>query len=671
MAPRAALRSTGATHTSACTPAGCGPLPPPPARAAAPAAAPSRARAPASASRSRGAACSAVLLGQLTASLAAQPRAAPSCSHHRPCASASAAAAEAGSCGASTSSTAPSRPLGRWAAGGRRHLATALAASAATSASFSAPGRPGGAANSDDEDSPNWGPGGSGSGSGSGSDGEGGRSASSSVLLTTKDEDTISSIITGLSAGSVSIIRLSGTEAVPIALKAFRPGGRYRLGWAPASHRVYYGTAVDGDEAVLDEVLLLVMLSPRSYTAEDVVEFHCHGGGVCAARVQRALIEAGARPAKPGEFTLRAFLNGRLDLAQAESVSELVGARTAAAADSALAGLRGGVGGAVSDMRRQCLELLAELEARLDFDEDLPLIDVPALKAQIEAIQAGIEQALRTARAGSLLRRGLQVAIVGRPNVGKSSLLNAWTNSERAIVTEIAGTTRDVLEAQLSVGGVPVTLLDTAGIRDSTDVVERIGVERSQAAAAAADVVIMVVDGAEGWTDADSEIYRSLWGDGPGSSGCRVRGPALLVANKDDLRAAGPAGSGATASTDEQAPLPLPVLARETFSATVRTSASRRKGLESLDTALLALAGAPQLADSGGVSWAVNERQAEALVRSHEALMRLSESVGADLPLDFWTIDLRAALLALGEVSGDEVAEEVLDNVFSRFCIGK
>ncbi|PNH05164.1 tRNA modification GTPase MnmE [Tetrabaena socialis] len=275
----------------------------------------------------------------------------------------------------------------------------------------------------------------------------------------------------------------------------------------------------------------------------------------------------------------------------------------------------------------------------LDFDEDLPPIDLPALKANIEGVQAGIEHALRTARTGSLLRRGLQVAIVGRPNVGKSSLLNAWTNSDRAIVTEVAGTTRDVLEASLSVGGVPVALLDTAGIRQSEDVVERIGVERSQAAAAAADVVVMVVDGAEGWTDADAAIFRALWGDGPGTPGCKVKGAALLVANKEDLR---PQPSGAAAGE-----LSLPLLARDTFAAVVRTSAPERRGLEELDAALLRLAGAP------------------------EALMRLNESATSDLPLDFWTIDLRAALLALGEVSGEEVAEQVLDAVFSRFCIGK
>ncbi|KAF8061319.1 mnmE [Scenedesmus sp. PABB004] len=504
-------------------------------------------------------------------------------------------------------------------------------------------------------------------------EGNGSSAAPGPEPLATEGEDTIASLVTGGSrSGAVDIIRVSGSDAVQIAQRVFWPQGRFRFGWRPASQRIYHGAAVDGEGRVIDEVLLLAMLRPKSYTREDVCELHTHGGGVCAQRVLRACIEAGARPARPGEFTLRAFLNGRLDLSQAENVLALVNARTATAADSALAGLAGGLGALVSELRGDCLEILAELEARLDFDDDMPPMDQDALVADIAALQQDIEAALRTSRQGSLLRQGLQVAIVGRPNVGKSSLLNAWSRTDRAIVTDIAGTTRDVLEAGLTVGGVPVTLLDTAGIRDSADAVEQLGVERSAAAARAADVVVMVIDAAAGWTQEDREIFEALWGapgggGGGGGGGAGVRGPALLVANKSDL--AGAARRGAAAARAGKA-LSLPLLAKETFAAVVPTSAVTRDGLPDLDAALLALAGAPQLA-GGGVSWAVNERQAEALVRAHEALGAVGESVAGGLPLDCWTIDLRAALLALGEVSGQGVSEEVLDSVFARFCIGK
>ncbi|MEW5313204.1 MAG: hypothetical protein WDW38_004790 [Sanguina aurantia] len=543
-------------------------------------------------------------------------------------------------------------------------------------------------------------------------------------------EDTITAIVTGASQGSVSIIRLSGPEAAWIAGKVFRYGGKFRFDWTPESHRVYHGTAVDGKEAVLDEVLLICMRAPRSYTAEDVIELHCHGGGVCAERVLRATIEAGARPAKPGEFTLRAFLNGRLGLSQAESVMELVTARTPAAADSALAGLQGGLGQAVAQMRQAGLMLLGELEARLDFEEDLPAADLGRLTDQVSFMQRSIEDALRTAKQGNLLRKGLQVAIVGRPNVGKSSLLNAWSRTNRAIVTAVAGTTRDVLEAGLV----------------------KIGVERSQAAAVSADVVIMVVDAQQGWTRADSDIFTALWGEGPGTASCRVQGLAMLVANKCDLlpqaearfatensgsssstraslvmpaarsahltvnlshdaseqhspelQASATPGAGSSPAQDSHSssgkgsggggaqppssagrapqshsspppppppPPLLPLLCKETFLKVVSTSAATRQGLDSLDTCLLQVAGAPQLAE-GGVSWAVNARQSGALVSAHESLMRVVESSSQGLPIDFWTIDLRSAIISLGEVDGDDVTEEVLDNIFSRFCIGK
>lgn len=483
------------------------------------------------------------------------------------------------------------------------------------------------------------------------------------------DADTIAAIVTGAQQGAVSIIRLSGRDAVAVAAGVFKPAASGP--WSPESHRVYYGTVVDEQGARVDEVLVLVMLGPRSYTAEDVVEIHTHGGGVCAQRVVRACLAAGARLAKPGEFTFRAFLNGRLDLAQAESVAQLVDARTVAAADSALAGLGGGLGGEVQAVRRECLDLLVEMDARLDFDEDLPPLDEEQLITRIEAAAGRVDEALSTARQGQLLRSGLQVALVGRPNVGKSSLLNALSGTERAIVTDIAGTTRDVVEAGVVVGGVPVTLLDTAGVRNSEDQVEKIGVQRSVAAARQADILMMVVDGQVGWTLEDEAILRVLRGsagsslDGSsaedgGPSGHRMP-PSLLVINKADLVDGSPAQSVAQSIPDHVA---------AAFSASVSTSAATGEGLDELRSELLELAGAPELAP-GGVSWAVNERQAEALTRAHEALSRVKESVQGELPVDFWTIDLRAAVMALGEVTGEDVTEEVLDAVFSRFCIGK
>eukprot|EP00798_Chlamydomonas_sp_ICE-L_P001846 gene1846-33265_t len=448
--------------------------------------------------------------------------------------------------------------------------------------------------------------------------------ASSGIIIATGDEDTIASIV---------------TDAIEIASNVFRQGGKFRFNWKPESHRVYYGTAVDADERVIDEVLLLSMLSPRSYTCEDVIELHCHGGGVCARRVLQSCYEAGARPARPGEFTLRAFLNGRLDLTQAESVMELVNARTPAAADSALAGLQGGVGEAVASIRNSCVDLCAQLEARLDFDEDLPAMDQQGLKDSVERLQAQVEQTLRTAKQGSLLRQGLQIAIVGRPNVGKSSLLNAWTQTNRAIVTDIAGTTRDVLEADL------------------------IGL-----AATGADIVFMVIDAKEGWTSKDQEIFSAMWGAGPTSSSCSVKGLAMLVANKTDLADSDAASTsdseGASGGADQPsifasgAPkLLLPLIAKDAFRSVIYTSAKTRRGLKDLEAALLELAGAPQLA-AGGISWSINDRQADALVRSHEALSRVTDSIQQSLPIDFWTIDMREAIIALGEVSGDEVTEQ-------------
>lgn len=466
------------------------------------------------------------------------------------------------------------------------------------------------------------------------------------------DGDTIVAIVTGGQQGAVSIVRVSGDEAVETIGRIFVAAGSKKK-WKPESHRVYYGHVVDNG-AIIDEVLVIVMLGPRSYTAEDVVEIHTHGGGICAQRVLQCCLEQGARLSSPGEFTLRAYLNGRLDLSQAESVASLVSARTAAAADCALAGLSGGLGDEITDIRNECLSLVSEIDAHIDFDDDLPPLDCDGVSERVGLVLDRVERALSTAKQGRLLSSGIQVVLVGQPNVGKSSLLNALSGYEKAIVTDVAGTTRDIVEADVVIGGIPVTLLDTAGLRDTKDKVEMIGVERTRAASQAADVLLHVVDASRGWTAEDEAILKGVVGD----DGQAFVPPMMLLVNKVDL------------VEEDRVDALIPEDVRKYFSRTVSTSASTGSGMASLHDGLLELVGAPTMSP-GGISWAVNDRQAEALTRAYESLVQVQDSIESQLPLDFWTIDLRSALLSLGEICGAEVTEEVLDDVFSRFCIGK
>ncbi|HEY9805691.1 MAG TPA: tRNA uridine-5-carboxymethylaminomethyl(34) synthesis GTPase MnmE, partial [Candidatus Obscuribacterales bacterium] len=343
-------------------------------------------------------------------------------------------------------------------------------------------------------------------------------------------------------------------------------------------------------------------------------------------------------------FTLRAFLNGRLDLTQAESIADLVGARSPQAAQTALAGLQGKLAHPIRQLRATCLEILAEIEARIDFEEDLPPLNEPAIQAQLHQVLAEVTQILATAEQGELLRAGLKVAIVGRPNVGKSSLLNAWSRSDRAIVTDLPGTTRDVVESQLVVGGIPVQVLDTAGIRDTEDQVEKIGVERSRSAAQAADLVLFTIDAQAGWIEADQTIYDPV-----------QHRPLILVINKIDLVAT---------SHLEAINYPAPIRR------VVMTAAAQNQGIADLEQAILATVQTENL-QAANLDLAINQRQAAALTRAKTALQQVQATMSDRLPLDFWTIDLRGAIQALGEITGEEVTESVLDRIFSRFCIGK
>ncbi|MEH2002137.1 MAG: tRNA uridine-5-carboxymethylaminomethyl(34) synthesis GTPase MnmE [Nostoc sp.] len=463
----------------------------------------------------------------------------------------------------------------------------------------------------------------------------------SEVFATT---GTIAAIATAVvpQQGSVGIVRVSGSQAMALAETLFHAPGRQ--GWE--SHRILYGYIRHPQtQQLVDEALLLIMKAPRSYTREDVVEFHCHGGIMAVQHVLQLCLENGARLAQPGEFTLRAFLNGRLDLTQAEGIADLVGARSPQAAQSALAGLQGKLAHPIRQLRANCLDILAEIEARIDFEEDLPPLDHKAIISEIEKIAAEITRLLETKDKGELLRTGLKVAIVGRPNVGKSSLLNAWSRSDRAIVTDLPGTTRDVVESQLVVGGIPVQVLDTAGIRETTDQVEKIGVERSRRAANAADLVLLTIDASAGWTEGDREIYEQV-----------QHRPLILVINKIDL-----------VEESERKTLQSQI---QNPKSKIATAAAQNQGIDALETAILEIVKAEKV-QAADMDLAINQRQAAALTQAKISLKQVQETIAQQLPLDFWTIDLRGAVQALGEITGEEVTESVLDRIFSKFCIGK
>lgn len=454
-------------------------------------------------------------------------------------------------------------------------------------------------------------------------------------------DDTIAAIATSIGHSGVGIVKLSGPEAYAIARRLFC-SATGKKDFQP--YRMHYGQIIDPDSGgVVDEAMLVYMPKPRSYTRQDVIEIQAHGGLIPLRRILQLTLNLGARPAEAGEMTLRAFLNGRLDLAQAEAVLDVIEAKTEAALRVAAEQLGGALSQQVRQVRRELLDTLAFLEASIDFvEDDIPLQEVIG---PLQQVTTQLTRLLKSADQGQIYRQGVRAAIVGRPNVGKSSLLNALLRGDRAIVTSIPGTTRDTLEETANIGGIPLVLVDTAGIRSETsDEVERIGIERSRAALERSDLALMVLDASQRLEPGDWEI-----GDLVGAK------PALLIINKTDL---------SSAHTFEPASDFLPSAPQ------VRISALSGQGIEALEEAIITLVtgGGVTLADTPLVS---NPRHKALLQHALTHTQAAVEAQAAGLSPDLVSIDVRAAVDALGEITGETATEDLLDTIFSKFCIGK
>jgi tRNA modification GTPase len=477
-------------------------------------------------------------------------------------------------------------------------------------------------------------------------------------------EDTIVAIATPPGQGGVGIVRLSGPHAWEIAAQIFRRHARGTV----HPQRLYYGDIVDpATEAVLDDGLLACMRAPHSYTGDDVAEINAHGSPLLLGRIVEAALALGARAAEPGEMTLRAFLHGRMDLAQAEAVADLISANSEAAARQAREHMAGRLSVRVRTARDAVLRALAPIDASIDFpEEEVPPPDRAALGAAIRAAEDEIAHLLAGANRGRLNRDGVRCVIVGRPNVGKSSLLNALLRADRAIVTPIAGTTRDTVEESIQLGGVAFHLIDTAGITATDHPIEQMGIARSRTAIADADLALLVLDRSQPLTDADRDIMGELR-DGESET----RGNLLLVLNKSDLPAAWDQRDLLQFVASTIAPDKSPTDHKGDVSKAPRVAISTvtGEGLPALEAAMLAT-----VADSGpreNVALVARARHRDALRMAAEALGNAQTTLADQLPLDLVAEDLRDALHALGLITGETITEDLLSSIFSEFCIGK
>lgn len=459
-------------------------------------------------------------------------------------------------------------------------------------------------------------------------------------------KDTISAISTPLGEGGIGVIRISGPEALPLALKVFHPF-RPSQNFQPEPWRVYLGKVVDPSSGeVLDQVLLTYFRAPRSYTGEDVVEISAHGGPMVLRRILRTLLRLGSRLAEPGEFTKRAFLNGRIDLSQAEAVIDTIKARTEASATVAVRQLEGRLAERIKPAREQLLHLLSLLEATIDFPEEVEEPSRQEVEALLEEVLQTVDHLLDSAEAGRIYREGIAVVIAGKPNVGKSSLLNALLRESRAIVTDIPGTTRDILEEGMNLRGIPLRVIDTAGMREAQDLVEQIGVERALNSIQSADLVLWVLDRSGPLTSEDRKVAEAV-----------ENRKTILVINKIDQ-------SPAWCLSDLVESIPLAGSLPK-----VEVSVMKGIGLDALEDLIV------ETVCEGAIEpsqiYVSNLRHINALERARESLLTALEANRQQIPLDLLSGEIRSSAEQLALITGESVTEEVIEAIFSRFCVGK
>ncbi|WP_026573827.1 tRNA uridine-5-carboxymethylaminomethyl(34) synthesis GTPase MnmE [Bacillus sp. UNC438CL73TsuS30] len=458
--------------------------------------------------------------------------------------------------------------------------------------------------------------------------------------------DTIAAISTPMGEGAIAIVRLSGDDAFKIADKVFKSISGKRL-IDMASHTIHYGHLIDPKNGqVVEEVMVSLMKGPKTFTKEDVVEINCHGGIVSVNRVLQLILNNGARLAEPGEFTKRAFLNGRIDLSQAEAVMDLIRAKTDRAMNVALGQMEGRLSRLIRGLRQEILEILAHVEVNIDYPEydDVEEMTHKMLKEKAAYVREEIKKLLQTSQQGKILREGLSTVIVGRPNVGKSSLLNSLVHENKAIVTDIPGTTRDVIEEYVNVRGVPLRLLDTAGIRETEDIVERIGVERSRQVLREADLILLVLNYSDELTMEDENLFKAV-----------EDMDVIVIVNKTDL----PQKIDLDRVKDLTASHRL-----------VTTSILEDRGVDQLEEAISSLFFAGSI-EAGDMTYVSNSRHIALLNQALHSIEEAIDGVELGTPIDIVQIDLTRVWELLGEVIGDSVHESLIDQLFSQFCLGK